>query len=111
DGGAKVRAESLDRETPDDARRPCGGKRRDGRIYENSGRRQYERDPWCIAAGHRVRSGNSFDPRCDVRQSALYDDPARHAYSPYRHGVNTDHARRVEAVGVNERNLNWIVSE
>src|SRR5207247_1717614 len=45
------------------------------------------------------------------RQSALYDDPARHAHSSDRYRIDTDHARRVEAVGVNERNLNWIVSE
>jgi pyruvate/2-oxoglutarate dehydrogenase complex dihydrolipoamide dehydrogenase (E3) component len=41
---------------------------------------------------------HSFNPGCDVRQSALYGDPTRDAHPPYCHRINTDHARRAQAL-------------
>ena len=37
-----------------------------------------------------------------VRESTLYSDPARYAYSPYGLRVNTDDARRPQAIGGEE---------
>src|SRR2546423_7215149 len=42
----------------------------------------------------------SLDPRRNVRRRAIHGDSARHAHSSDCHGIDPDHARRVEAVGV-----------
>ena len=98
-GSPQDRPQDPDRQTPHDPGLARRRKRRDAGIHEGLDRRPDSRDPGRGDIRGRRRRGHSLDPRCHVREGALYGDSKGRTHSSHRFGADPDHARRAPTPG------------
>lgn len=88
--GMTDRPPAARRHTPDDARRPCGGKRREPGFHEGDRRRGQPRDPRRVDPRRDGRRSRARHARRDGRGRAVHDDQPRDAHPPDRVGARAD---------------------